>query len=741
MTHRWRRALELLLGAHVLVVATSPAGAQPSDPRRRTVGVAFGGGSARGFAHVGVIRWFEEHHIPIDFVAGTSMGGLVGGAYAAGMSSEELAVLLRDTDWDEMFGGSSYRYKSVRRKNDARDYPSRLEFHLRRGFALPNALNNGLQVDLLLSSIGATYAGLPSFDSLPTPFRSVAVDLHTAKVVVFDSGSFPRAMRATMSLPGIFPPVEVGPYLLVDGGAMNNVPADVARGMGADVVIAVSIGSMAESRPVDGTLFGLVNSTMDAMMRASTRRGIAAADIIVNPVLEDFSGMDWRRAPELAAEGYRAAEAMRDQLLPLAVDDATWRQYQANRAARRRVKPPIIAALDVVGATADDERAMRGRLASQIGKPLDVSRLKADVELFGGLDRYQSVGWDLAERNDSSVLVVRAYSRRTAPPLMMLTMNVQNLTSDEFTFQLAARLLSFDVLQPGAELRVDLAVGTNSHLGAEWRDAIGRSRFFAALSAGYFLERTNFINGNAIVAQYNQSSVLGGLDLGITPTRHIEVRGGIQSGYYDAHVKVGDPGLPSLKGPVTQARVKGTYDSQNSPIVPSSGLRFVGAVRHVLVAPDLPASFGSPRTNDGLTQAEAGVSNFWSWRERGERVFVVGQGGTSFGGSPLPTAQFVAGLPMRLDAFEVGQRRGDNFATLSVGYLHALGRLPDFLGGPLFAGAWLENGTVYDSGTDATLITQMGLGAIVETLVGPALIGYSFGGASRFYVAFGRLWP
>jgi len=732
--------LALLVGAHtVIAVATH---AQPSpDPKRRTVGVAFGGGSARGFAHVGVIRWFEEHHVPIDLVAGTSMGALVGGAYAAGMSSAELAALARDTDWDEMFGGSSYRYKSVRRKNDARDYPSRLEFHLRRGFALPNALNNGLEVDLLLSRIGALYAGLPSFDSLPTPFRSVAVDLHTAKVVVFDSGSLPKAMRASMSLPGIFPPVQVGDYLLVDGGAMDNVPADVARAMGADVVVAVNIGSMAESRPVDGTLFGLVNSTMDAMMRASTRRGIAAADIIVNPVLAGFSGMDWRRASELAEEGYRAAEAMRDQLLPLAVNDATWRQYQEQRAARRRAKAPVISAIEIVGAAPEDERAMRHRLAEALGKPLDIGRLEDDVELFGGPDRYQSVGWDLAERDGRYALVVRAYSRRTAPPLMMFTMNVQNLTTDEFTFQLAARLLSFDVLRPGAELRVDLALGTNSNLAAEWRDALGRSPFFIAPYAGLFLHRTNFIRENAIIAQYDESRAFGGLDLGITPSRYAEVRGGIQSGYYRARVRVGDPGLPSLEGPETQAQLRGTYDTQNSPVVPSEGIRVVGKARYVIAAPDLPASFPTSRTDDGLTQAEIGASNFWSWRERKERVFVVGQGGSSFGGEPLPTAQFVAGLPMRLDAFEVGERRGDNFATLTVGYLHAMSRLPDFLGGSLFVGTWLENGTIFDSGTNAKLITQMGLGGIVETLLGPALIGYSFGGASRFYVAFGRLWP
>ena len=157
------------------------------------MGVAFGGGSARGFAHVGALRWFEEHHVPIDVVAGTIMGGLVVGAFASGMSSKELADLLARTDWDQMFGASAYRYKSIQRKEDARADPSPLELQLRHGVGLPAALNNGQQVDLLLASIAARYASLASFDSLPTPFRCVAFDLPT---------SMPRRPESTVSRPG-----------------------------------------------------------------------------------------------------------------------------------------------------------------------------------------------------------------------------------------------------------------------------------------------------------------------------------------------------------------------------------------------------------------------------------------------------------------------------------------------------------------------------------------------------------
>ena len=213
----------------LFVVAVPEASAQPARP---TVGIAFGGGSARGIAHIGVIQWLEEHHVPIDMAAGTSMGGLVGGAFATGMSAAELRALIVGTDWDVMFGSSSFQFKNVRRKEDARSYPSRLEFGLKGGIMPPPSLNDGQQVDLLLARVTAPYYAIEHFDELPTPFRVVAVDLRAGEKVVIESGSLATALRATMSLPAVFPPVEREGRVLVDGGVLDNIPADVVKGAG-----------------------------------------------------------------------------------------------------------------------------------------------------------------------------------------------------------------------------------------------------------------------------------------------------------------------------------------------------------------------------------------------------------------------------------------------------------------------------------------------------------------------------
>lgn len=720
--------MSLKLAAIVVAIALSSL-----DAQRPTIGLALGGGSARGFAHVGIIRWFEEHRIPIDRIAGTSMGGLVGGAFAAGMSSAELAELLRHTNWDEMFGASAYRYKSIQRKDDARAYPARLEFHLRHGVALPTALNNGQQVDLLLAGIGAKYSHLSSFDALPTPFRCVAVDLASATPLVIDRGSLPRAMRATMSLPGIFPPVVIDGHVLVDGGALNNVPADVVRAMGATVVIAVDVGAARDTNRVSYSVFGLVNSTMDAMTKANTRRALKSADIIIAPDLSKFSSLDWRRADELAAAGYRAAEAMRDKLLPLAVDEAQWRAYLAARQAKRVTAAPRINAVEIRGATPADERIIRRSLRAQLDAPLRVERVRNDILRLGGLDRYESIRWDLVD----TTLVVTAERRRNAPPILMSTVTAQNQTSDDFTFQIASRVLAYDVPIVRAEWRTDAAIGTNPSLASELRLPFGASPLFGAVSGAIASRRLNFGRDDAITAQYAESRMFAQADVGISTYRDSELRLGIRAGHYDARVKVGNPGLPSLSGPETQVRLRGIYDSQDSPVVPSEGSRLELRARHTLQFPDAPML---ARSNDGLTQAELDGSHFWNWHHRSRRIFVVGGYGTSFGRTPLPTDQYVLGLPFRLDAFSVGERRGDQYAAASVGYLQVIGRLPDFLGGPIVVGTWLENGTAYDRVSDADIETQLGFGILAETLLGPGMLGYSLGqGERRLVIGFGRL--
>lgn len=721
-------ALAIALAASLMPVCLY---AQPAAPR---VGVAFGGGSARGIAHVGVIKWFEEHHVPIDVAAGTSMGGLIGGAFASGMSAEELRVLIASIDWDQMFGSSSFPFKNVRRKEDGRDLPARLEFGLKRGLVLPTALNSGQQVDLLLARIAAAYYDLDSFDTLPTPFRTVAVDLKTGTRVVMDRGALAPAMRATMSLPGIFPPVEIEDRVLVDGGALDNVPADVVRDMGAPFVVAVDVGNAPETS-VNYSMFALMGQTVDSMMRANTTRALQFADLVIQVDVEGFGSLDWRRSAELMQRGYEAAESHRAELLPHALDDAAWQVWLRARQQHRRHPLPVPAYLSTAGVAPSDAVGVRRVLAAHVDKPLDLPNVEKDLSALSGLDRYQTVVWEMMGPPGKEGLLIEAKPKTYAPPFMMLGFNLENRTSSDFRVQLAARYLSFDVLGSGSELRIDGVLGSDPSVGFSLYRPIFGTRIFVRPYAAATSSTLDFIQDDRIVGQYSvQQQYMGG-DAGVSLSHESEVSGGLRFGHVDATVRAGDPRLPETGGAEDQFRLDFIHDGQDSPIVPSRGTQAVLNLRYYVRSPE---AAGVERTNDGVTQLEGGISRFWSWHRR-NRLFAIATGGTSFDGHPI--SQFELGYPFRLDAFRIGERRGDHYGVLTLGAARQVGRLPDFIGGPVFVGSWFENGSAFDTHENADINSQVAVGLVMDTLVGPAVAGTSIGfdGGFRFFVGIGRV--
>ncbi len=707
---------------------------------RQTVGVAFGGGSARGIAHVGVIRWLEEHRIPIDAAAGTSMGGLIGGAYASGMEAAELKAFIMALDWDQLFGASSFAYKNIRRKADARAYPSRLEFGLKGGIVPPAALNNGESVELLLGRIAAPYWGIKDFDELPTPFRTVAVDLLSAQPVVMRSGSLADAMRATMSLPLIFPPTEVDGQILIDGGTMNNVPADVVKAMGADKVVAINVGDLDDREGLSYTMFGVAGNTIDAMMRASTRRALAAADVIVHVPLDEYGSLDWRRAADLMDEGYKAAESMREQLLPLAVSEADFEKWRRERLARRKTELPAPAFLELEGFADSDQKRLKALLAYHVGKPVDVAAIEKDIAMIAGLDRYQTVTWRLVEETGRGIgLGVRGRVKPNAPPFMMLGVNLENTTSSDFRIALTARYLGYDVIGSGSELRIDGTLGSDPAVAAELYRPIGPTPLFIAPYAGVGTETFNLIDDDAVIARYKQTVNRLGLNLGVNLGARSDLRLGAYVGHTSASIEVGDPGFPELNGKETGAELVWRVDRQDSPVVPSGGLRSEVRLSHIFNTPDLKVADQTFTFDSSLTQLSATANNFWSFGPRG-RVFLYGGLGTSFDSTPLPTHEFALGTPFRLGAYDLGEVSGAHYYVVTAGYLRRVGRLPDFMGGPVYFGGWLENGDAFDKWDLAGMKSNGGTGLVMDTLIGPVVLAgsWSWDGRWRTYLAIGR---
>lgn len=724
----------------------APATSQPAAPARPRVGIALGGGSARGMAHIGVLQWFEEHRIPIDIIVGTSMGGLVGGAYAGGLSPDDIRRLMRETDWDAMFESDSpFEDKTFRRKQDRRLYPSALEFGLKHGFSMAAGLNSGQQVAFLLDRVTLPYWDLETFDRLPTPFRCVAVDLRTSTVVVLRDGSLSQALRATMSIPAVFGPVEIGPYLLVDGGVLNNVPADIVRSLGAATVIAVRVGedTSAEEEPAAPSILSLAARTINTMETASERIGLAAADLVIAPNLKKFDSLSWRRSDELADRGYQAAEAMSARLLPFAVSEAEYGAYMAERTRRVRTTLPVPTRLEVVGATPADTALVRTELARNIGRPIDPAALEEGILRVTGTDRFETVRYGLGRAGDEVALVITVKPKSYGPPFLSMSLDLNNLDGRKVAAAVNGRLTAYNWLVPRSESRTDFTVGSRFLAAEEFYLHLGPTPLFVAPRVAATEHTQSVYADEELTAEYRVRQFGGGVDVGVGIGRVAEVRLGTDILHTRGSRQIGDPGLPDVNGTERKASLKVEVNGQDGPIVPGRGIALTATLQYYFDT--AAAVVGGPNaraTNDlpgRFWQGEVTASVFH--RVRGEdRLFTYLGAGTSFDSRP-PLNRFSLGGPLRLSAYRVDELHGAHYLYGAAGYLIRAARLPDLLGGNFYVGAWIEAGSAFDARQNAFWMDCASGGVILESILGPVFAGASISrdGHRRIYVAVGRL--
>ena len=274
-----------------LLLHSGIAAQQRPEVDRPTVGLALSGGSALGLAHIGVLRYFEEHHIPVDKIGGTSMGGLIGGLYATGLDSSQIKATVESADWNALLSPSPpFADQPVADKQRWNRTFGDFTLRFGKGFSLPSGLNPGESLSLLLSRSTMAYSGVTDFDQLPIPFRCVATDLVSGDSVVFSKGSLPTAMRATMSLPGVFTPVKLDRMVLVDGGVLENIPVDAVRDMGAKVVIAVAFETPKVKPDQFKSLSDVMGQTISLVVAKNEQRSLAKADLVISVDTKRFSG-------------------------------------------------------------------------------------------------------------------------------------------------------------------------------------------------------------------------------------------------------------------------------------------------------------------------------------------------------------------------------------------------------------------------------------------------------------------
>jgi NTE family protein len=708
----------------LLLLAGTVAEARPR------IGLTLGGGSARGLAHVGVLAWMEEHRIPVDFVAGTSMGGLVGGAYASGMSPDEIRAMLREVDWDLVFEKDPpYRLRSYRRKEDARAFPVGIELGLKGGLRLPSGLNPGHHVGLLLSRIALPYSEVADFDELPIPFRCVAVDLVAGRAEVLAGGRLLQALRATISLPGVFDPVPLDGMLMMDGGVLNNVPADVVRGLGADTVVAVDVAPP-ESKQPEPSLTGVAGRAIDIMMADLTSRRLVGADLVIRPDLTGFLSSDFARSEELWKRGYDAAAAAGDALAAWALSEEEWEAHLATRRARRRTAPSAVSFVELEGGS----RAAAARLARVAEKrllgPLDATRIERGLGELVGTGRFASASYEAIQRDARDGLRVSLREKVHAPPMVNFFLDVNN-EQEDFDLNVGARATFMDPTTFGSELRVDVSVGSTLALAAEVLQPLGLGGAFVAprlfASSGF----VDYYEDTTLVANYKEQRTGGGVDLGLRLGRAAELRAGAASAYRKETVRIGDPVQPDVDGREDLLRASLSVDGADAAVIPRGGIRLQSTAEWYLHAPAAEQEFG--RAWATLLAAKP--------VGRRDSLQATLSGGASFGGS-LPTVyDFTLGGPFRISGLGLDALRGESYALGRLQYLKGVSKSAGLIVKRAYLTAFVEAGSAFDRASDARVRWSGSIGFAANTFFGPAFVGLSVAGKNdvKLYVSLGQV--
>jgi NTE family protein len=709
-----------------------PRGAE----RLPKIGLVLSGGGARGVAHVGVLRWFEEHRVPVHCIAGTSMGGLVGGFYAMGFDPMEILDILRALDWKEVTGsGPGYPDLAFRRKEDRREYQVDLEIGLKHGLSLPPGLVSPHFIGLFLDRMTLPYWSLRSFDELPIPFRCMATDFLKAQPVVLRDGPLGSALRATMSIPGVFPPARRDGRILVDGGLLNNIPTNVMRSeMAPDVVIAVDTGTRLGDIKRIASLGGVLDQSIVVMTIESDRRNLALADIVISPDLGDISTLDFSSIPTAVDIGYRATADRAVVLDKFALDEEGWRQYLAQRSARRRTVVPNVANVTVSGVPEPAEREITKHFERFRGNPIATPPLEKALTHLVGEGRYESIGYTLvpaAGPAGAPDLRLIFKEKTYAPPTLNPGIDIELSDVSDIHFTIGNRLTLYDVGKWGSEWRNDVRLGFNTRIASEYYLPVSSwSGLFVAPRVSWDRGSQNVFRGDQRAAEYQGDRLGGGFDIGRSGRLH-EFRAGYAVNHFSARVRTGESLLPAVDGLESYGRARYTFDSTDSAGIPARGLRLSAEDRWYAAAPGAERAF---------QQLEVRGWGFVPVSSRGT-VIVAASLGTSFDSTAPPGQQFTLGGPFRLGAFDRERYRGSNYGLVQLGYLHRVSQLPPFLGGKIDLVLWGDAGDTFESFGDAKPHGVLSTGIMMETKLGPVSLTGSWGdgGSGKVWFTLGRI--
>ena len=771
------------VGALPPAAMAGPA-AQSVRPR---ICLVLSGGGARGIAHIGVLKVLEDLKIPIDCIAGTSMGAVVGGLYASGMTAAQIDATMRSVDWQSAFRDAPPRQDlAFRRKQDDRNFLVRLPLGLKHGkILLPKGFIQGQKLQETLRQLTLPFSNSTNFDTLPTPFRAVATDLVTGNRVLWDKGDLAVAMRSSISAPGVFAPVEAQGTLLVDGGLAENLPIDVARDMHADVLIVSDVSFPLQSRETLDTAISISNQMLAILVRKDAdrqRASLKATDILIAPAMGTATSTDFTASNGAIAAGETAARSSVAQLEQLRVSEDAYRQYLARRAAREPNLPEI-KFVRVDAQSKRYEKTILGEMQPIIGKPLDLSDVGARITELYGLGMFETLDYSLAERSaglrpdtatsdaagttagtttssttapkpqdpttapvpqganaaadEETGLEVRARRKSWGPNYIRFGLNLEDDFQGNSHYNAAARFILTELDTLGAEMLIDAQVGSDPRLVAEFYQPLNATRtWFIAPSVRVEGRDLPVYSRNVEIADFRDREVEGDFDIGRNLGNWGEFRAGIHRTNGATKVRLGDGSLVEPRYNIGEAFFKFSYDKLDNVHFPREGSSF--NVQWDANRTDLGADFASDRVSADWLVARSHGRNTW--------LFWTSAGATLDGDirpTALPDFYSLGGF-FNLSGLAPNSLYGPNYAIARTIYFRKIGRGGEgFFEFPAYIGASLEVGNVWQHRGDINFGSahkDASLFIAFDTFLGPLYLGsgYDTAGHSAYYLFLGR---
>jgi NTE family protein len=694
-----------------------------TELKRPSIGLVLSGGGARGAAHVGVLKVLEEMRIPIDYVAGTSMGAIVGGLYASGMTAEALEQVVSEADWGELLSDRPPRaQRSLRRKSDEMGFLVDFDVGLdESGLIFPGGLVQGQNLEIELKRLTLPVIRIDDFDNLPVPFRAIATDIVSGDEVVLGSGDLATAMRASMSVPGIFKPVKSKGRILVDGGITNNVPIEVVRDMGADILIVVDVGFPLLSESQLNSALGITKQMLTILINAQSKDQIALLtpdDILISPELGDLGSEAFQHMKQATKLGQEKAMEFVQTLAQYSISKDSYLAYRKNIEGLRQGLPQIDNVI-VENESKLSPKVIAERLTEQKGSNLSIDQLESDIVGIYGLDTFETVTYDIADESGETTLTVQAREKSWGPNYLRFGINLEDDFEGDSNYNFAARFTRTEINQKGGEFRAELQIGESPKVFAELYQPLDyASRWFINPQFEYQREYSGVFDAGQQIAQVRSTVTTFSLAAGRQFGNWGELRLGLGHSLADYGLSVGLHGLETASSDLSSLFAQFTYDTIDRVAVPRSGMNIALGLSsfYESLGSDVVFEVAALLFVKPLTWGDHTLLHWWDI------------GYTTKDETP-GVAPFSLGGLFNLSGYAAGESVGKHKAIGRMLYYHRLGgqALP-VLTTPIYLGASIEAGNVWQSrrtiSADNTLVAGS-IFVVFDTLLGPVYLAYA----------------